>query len=88
MKFFSKYHKYYKKIEDFFNILDYFSESYIPKKEQKKLLRNYKPIYQYFKTIKNSDRIRRFLNIYSNLEAYFETHNSIYLKSTLLKYED
>lgn len=88
MKFFSKYQKYYAKMENFFSILEHFNEIYISKKEQKKLLRNYLPIYRYFKNIGNSDKIRKFLKIYSNLEAYFQTHNSIYLKNQLLEYED
>ena len=35
MKLFSKYQKYYAKIEDFFTILEHFNKNYITKKEQK-----------------------------------------------------
>lgn len=88
MSFFSKYQKYYTKILDFFNILEQFNENYIPKKEQKKLLRNYKIIYNFFKTNYKNKKIRKFLKIYSSLETYFQTHNSIYLKNQLIQYED
>ena len=88
MSFFSKYQKYYTKILDFFNILEQFNENYIPKKEQKKLLRNYKIIYNFFKTNYKDKKIRKFLKIYSSLETYFQTHNSIYLKNQLIQYED
>ncbi len=88
MKFFSKRRKYLARISNFFATLDTFDNCYITTKEKLKLLRKYKPIYDFFKINFHTKSIRKFLKIYSNFENYIQTHNSIYDKNELQNYEN
>lgn len=88
INFFFKYKKYYSKISLFFDELNSQNEKYLTKKMQKKLIRRYKPIYSFFKFKLKNKKIRKFQKLYSNLENYMETHNSIYLKNELQTYDD
>ena len=88
IKIYAKYKKYLSKIPDFFEETNSFENRYITLKTQKKLLRKYKPIYQFFKTNFINKTIRKFLKLYSNLETYIQTQNSIYLKNQLKTYDD
>lgn len=88
IKLFSKYNKYLLKISGFFNDIHFLENTYITKKTQKKLIKKYKPIYSFFKNNLKNKNIRKFINIYSNLENYFEIQNSIYLKNQLNIYDN
>ena len=85
---FSKHKKYLSKIADFFEEINSFENQYITLKAQKKLLRQYKPIYLFFKCHLKNKKIRKFLKLYSNLEDYIQVQNSIYLKDELKNYDD
>lgn len=85
---FSKRKKYLSKIDDFFDKTNSLENQYITLKTQKKLLRQYQPIYLFFKNNLKNKQIRKFLKLYSNLEDYIQIQNSIYLKDELKEYED
>ncbi len=80
--------KYLSKIFLFFEEINLLNKKYIPKKIQKNLLRKYKPIYSFFKNNFQNKNIKKFIQIYSNLENYIQIQNSIYLKNQLQNYED
>lgn len=88
IKIFSKYKKYLSKITDFLANFETLENQFITQKTQKKLIRNYKPIYNYFKFIPKNKQVKKFMKLYSNLESYIETHNSIYFKNQLETYDD
>lgn len=85
---FLKRKKYLSKIDDFFDKTNSLENQYITLKMQKKLLRQYQPIYLFFKNNLKNKQIRKFLKLYSNLEDYIQIQNSIYLKDELKEYED
>lgn len=85
---FTKYKKYFSKMILFFDEISCQNEKYLTKKFQKNMIRKYKPIYNFFKFKLKNQKIRRFLKLYSNLEAYIQTQNSIYLKNQLNFYDN
>lgn len=86
--FFSKRKKYLSKTFAFFEKINSFENQYITIKKQKNLIRKYKPIYSFFKFFFKNKQIRKFMKFYSNLDTYFQTHNSIYFKTQLETYDD
>lgn len=85
---FSKRQKYLLKISDFFSTINNLKNQHITKKVQKNLIRNYKPIYNFFKFQFKNKQIRKFMKLYSNLETYIQTQNNIYLKNELQTHEN
>lgn len=88
IKLFSKRKKYLSKISDFFNDINSAENKYITKNFQKNLFRKYKPIYNFFKHRLKNKQIKKFIKLYSNLETYIQTQNSIYFKNELQTYEN
>ncbi len=88
INYFQKRKKYFSKIPDFFEQINSLENQYFTQKIQKKLIRKYKSIYQFFKFHFKNQQIRKFMKLYSNLENYIETHNSIYLKNQLNNYDN
>lgn len=88
IKIFSKHKKYSLKISEFFKSINSLGNQYITQKMQKKFIRKYKPIYNFFKYKFKNKQIRKFIKLYSNLENYFQTHNSIYFKTELQTYDN
>lgn len=87
IKFFSKRKKYLLKISHFFDDINALENRYITQQLHQKLLRKYKPIYIFFKHNFKNKQIKKFFKLYSNLESYIQTHNSIYLKNQLNLYD-
>ncbi len=88
IKFLLKYKKYLSKTNEFLEQIDILKNQYISVKEQKKLIRKYKPIYYFFKYKIKYNKIKNFFYLYSNLETFFKTQNSIYQKNELKNYDD
>lgn len=88
IKFFIKRKKYLFKMNEFFQEINSLENQYITLKMQKNLLRKYKPIYNYFKINFKNKSIKKFLKLYSNLENYLQTQNSIYHKNQLQTYDN
>lgn len=88
IKFLKKRKKYLQKIDDFFLEIQKNEGSYIQLRYQKNLIRKYKPIYTFFKFSLKNKKIKKFLKLYSTLESYFQTQNSIYIKNELQQYEN
>lgn len=88
IKLFSKRKKYLLKISEFFCDINSLENKYITKRIQKNLLRKYNPIHIYFKHRLKNKQIKKFIKLYSNLEIYIQTQNSIYFKNELQTYEN
>lgn len=86
--FFSKRKKYLLKVLDFLNIIYSLENNFTTQRIQNNLLRKYKPIYNFFKLNFKNKTIKKFLNIYSNLENYIQIQNSLYLKKQLQIYDN
>jgi len=85
---FSKHKKYYQKMLLFFDDINKNNNNYITKKSEIFLIRKYKPIYKFFKFRFKNKQIRKFIKLYSSLEPYIQTHNSIYFKNQLNEYDN
>ena len=88
IKYFLKRKKYLSKIPLFFDDLNSQTEKYITEKNKKFLLKKYRVVYLFFKYKLKSKKVRHFIKLYSNLEDYIETHNSIYFKNQLSSYDN